>query len=116
LTCFLPLVAEAESANNIERQTNENKLLGNWYFKDGSGAFEVLELTIENGHHSFSSWLHNRPDSNGSWSLSGQKITFRISSGDTIEWEIISVSSSRLAILETGETQEAIYIREPENE
>ena len=110
---FSTLFVVAESSDLTPKPINEKSLLGDWYFKDGAGAFETLSLEIEDGIRYFYSWLHEKPDSKGTWTLNGSTITFSSDSGDVVEWTIQKIANSELTILETGESQIAVYARTP---
>jgi hypothetical protein len=115
LLCLSALLIGAEPSNAKDQGINEKVLLGAWYFKSGDGAFEILSIEIEDGQHNFYSWLHDRPDSKGTWTLVGSTITFNTDSGDVVVWEILKITTSELTILESGETQTATYVRQPTN-
>jgi uncharacterized protein len=48
----------------------KSELIGDWArYKDGSSDFEAFTISLEDGHRSFTSWLHNMPEFIGSWDL-----------------------------------------------
>ncbi len=58
---------------------DEKTLYGAYKSKSGDTVYEEFSL---NKDHTFSSWIHQKPSSHGSWSLEGNMIHIKESSTD----------------------------------
>jgi len=67
-----------------------------------------FEFAIEDGKHVYRSWLHSRPDEDGSWTFGSCKVTVRLRSGPVIEYRFLSNDGRRLIEVDGGE---AVYRR-----
>jgi len=92
----------------------EKSLTGSWALVSRTGAFEQMELAVEDGHRVFHSWLHERPEiSAGQWALNGCTLEIRAPSEPalTYAFTVISVDGRRLTLREAGEPGMARYRR-----
>ncbi|MDM0056466.1 hypothetical protein [Variovorax fucosicus] len=107
------LVATASAVAAPVCAVRAHDLLGSW--QSGSGPFEQMAFSMDNGRPLFNSWLHDRPDvSGGSWQLTG--CALRISSGrGDAQWnlEVATLSAKRLTVRERGQRKLTTYRRIP---
>lgn len=94
------------NANN-----SKNIILGDWCAGSENAFHEEFSLTIENGEHIFSSWLHHRPAGSGKWVLKGKTFTIYESSGLKHVYIIEKATSIQL-ILKEKDYEPETYVRE----
>jgi hypothetical protein len=84
-----------------------NSLVGDWCDRDGTSTFQ--EFSIESDG-TFASWLHARPEFNGSWTLDGKHLTVSVGQDISYRFTVKSVSRSKLVLIsaERGDA-EAYY-------
>jgi hypothetical protein len=100
--CSLTLAADTPVA--------EATILGNWCAGSANAFHEEFSLTVADGEHLFSSWLHARPAESGTWVLSGRTLTIHGRSGSDYVYLIEAANSKRLILREADEDRE-IYVR-----
>lgn len=92
----------------------EKSLTGAWAQVSRTGAFEQMEMSVEDGRRVFHSWLHERPEiTDGQWRLKGCTLEIRApsASAPTYTFTVISVDGKRLTLREAGEPGMARYRR-----
>jgi hypothetical protein len=109
----LSLLAVVLSATShaAEPSVAESTILGDWCAGSATAFHEEFSLTIEDGTHVFSSWLHQRPAESGTWALRGRTLTLLGRSGSDYVYSIKSVNAKRLVLQEAKEPPE-VYVRE----
>lgn len=92
----------------------EQSVTGAWALVSRAGAFEQMELSVDNGQRVFNSWLHERPEiTAGQWSLKACTLEVRAPSEPalTTSFTVISADGQRLVLREAGEPRVARYRR-----
>ncbi|MDM5271782.1 hypothetical protein PGH07_06305 [Sulfurovum sp. zt1-1] len=89
----------------------ETVILGDWCAGSENAFHEEFSLTIEDGEHIFSSWLHHRPAVSGKWVLKGKTFTIYKSSG-LIHIYIIEKATPKKLILKEKDYEPETYVRE----
>ncbi len=76
----------------------------------GTGGAFFEELSI--GAGSFSSWLHQRPESSGRWSAQGCSLTLKVE-GDSVEfrWILLDIGAQRLRVFDLDDQDVTVYRR-----
>jgi hypothetical protein len=100
------LLGLASCASTGAIGVSEQRMMGAWCSGSANSDYEAFELIAENGQHLFRSWLHERPDSTGAWSLSSQELS--ISGGPT--YTILSLSHDTLQVRWAGGVSQT-YVR-----
>jgi hypothetical protein len=100
------LLTLASCATTGAAGVSEQRMMGSWCSGSENSDYETFELTIENGQRLFRSWLHERPDSIGTWSLSPQELS--ISGGPT--YTILGLSPDTLQV-RRAEDEPQTYVR-----
>jgi hypothetical protein len=106
LLAFVLLVASSARAG-----LRESTLLGSWCAGSASAFHESFSLTVEDGAHVFSSWLHDRPAESGTWNLAKRTLTIHGRSGTDYVYAIESATSKRL-VLRQGQEKAETYVRD----
>ena len=89
----------------------EATILGDWCAGSKYAFHEVFSLEVGQDGHAFHSWLHQRPDLDGSWTLTDRTLTIRGSNGDTMVYQILSATKRRLVMREKDEKHSETYVR-----
>lgn len=95
---------------SIQAETAEKIILGDWCAGSDNSFHEEFSLTIEDGEHVFSSWLHHRPDGNGTWEINKGTLTVKTVSGSKYIYSIKKATSKLLILQKQGEAPEK-YVR-----
>ncbi len=75
------------------RRIDEKTLYGSYKSKNGDTVYEEFSL---NKDHTFSSWIHQKPNSNGSWSLEGNIIHIKEdSNSNDIKIKVINTDKNQ---------------------
>lgn len=77
---------------------DQDKIEGYWTRIGDGGYFEEISIDPDGA---FSSWLHHRPESSGTWKIDGCLLDIGDAPTD-IEWIVVSLSSRRLTVYEIG--------------
>lgn len=93
----------------------QTQLLGAWKSRNGDGAFETMEFSVDGGRRLFNSWLHERPEfNNAQWRLDGCRLTIAQGADDATSFEFVaSLRGKILRIQEAGDEKAAAYVRIP---
>ena len=78
------------------RSQNAN-IPGMWQ-RIGEGGFFEEFSTGPDGQ--FDSWLHQRPETSGTWVLTGCTLMMRSDTGITIAWKLLDITKSELKVIE----------------
>ena len=89
----------------------EATILGDWCAGSKYAFHEEFSLEIGEDGHAFHSWLHQRPALDGSWRLTGRTLTIRGANRDTMVYQILSATKSRLVMREKNEAHSETYVR-----
>ncbi|MFP8779429.1 hypothetical protein [Hydrogenophaga sp. RWCD_12] len=92
----------------------EKSLAGSWERVSRAGAFEQMELAVEDGRRVFHSWLHERPEiTDGQWSLKGCRLEVRVPSEPALSYTftVMAADGKRLILREAGEPGAGRYRR-----
>lgn len=111
---FAVMVAWAPTVFGGSCAENERLLAGSWEQVSHAGAFEQMELAVEDGRRIFNSWLHERPEiTEGHWSLKGCTLEVRAPSDPALSYTftVISADGKRLILREASEPGVARYRR-----
>jgi hypothetical protein len=106
LSVLLLLAASHASPPPVSEAT----ILGDWCAGSATAFHEEFSLTIENDKRVFSSWLHQRPATAGTWVLTGRSLTIHRNSGSDFVYSIDSVSSKRM-VLREDDGEPEVYVR-----
>lgn len=91
---------------------NEQGLLSHWKRVQG-GQFEQFKLSKDGATRSFTSWLHNRPEMNGTWSF--QKCQLDIVNPDNpaldTSYKIVAMKKDVMVVEDMDEKSTASYQR-----
>lgn len=113
-TCLCLLtISETTFSNGISPAT-EQTILGAWGRHGDLGSFEEFLLEKTAGTHTFSSWLHHRPELlTDSWQLENCRIiiTPQHEKLGPFRFEIIEAGRNRLKLYDEFSHHEAIYLR-----
>lgn len=75
---------------------------------DGDAFFEELSI----GAGSFSSWLHQRPETSGSWSAQGCSLVLHAQpDGLEFRWILLDLGPRRLRVFDLDDQDVAVYTR-----
>jgi uncharacterized protein len=75
---------------------------------DGDAFFEELSI----GAGSFSSWLHQRPETSGSWSAQGCSLVLHAQpEGLEFRWILLDLGPRRLRVFDLDDQDVAVYTR-----
>ncbi len=87
----------------------EARVTGAWIARDG-GPFQQMAFDYEEGERTFSSWLHDRPEFNGTWRLDGETITIE---ANDLTWtlRIVRIDDFRMDVLADDDTSPSTYVR-----
>jgi hypothetical protein len=99
------------SSSRHEATIPEALLLGDWCAGSATAFHEEFSLSIEEGKHLFSSWLHQRPAESGEWKLEERTLTIHGRSGTDYVYRIEKASAKQLVLREGTEARET-YVRE----
>lgn len=105
---LLILLVTTANTNTI---VSETTILGDWCAGSKNAFHEEFSLTIENGEHIFSSWLHHRPSESGKWIVKEQKIIIHTNAGLKYVYFIKKAISEHLILQQEGYEPET-YVRE----
>lgn len=97
-------------ASSQAKGVDERILLGEWCAGSRNDSYEYFKLAIENGKHKFYSWLHERPDTFGTWDLSNNTLTITDDTGFKDIYTVENASPRKLTLHKKGEVKE-IYVR-----
>lgn len=106
---LLSLLISACSASEPPKSLQENDLLGNWCARKNPAFYEEFVLEIDDGKHVFRSYLHQRPDEFGSWTLSKNQFTIIGNSGRTSAYKIAEFSTQALVLMSDLGDKEYYY-------
>lgn len=71
---------ESQPVKGSLKSISENDILGTW--SPSFDGDESMEFSItEEGEREFGSWLHDRPSTSGTWTLSGNNLTITYRDG-----------------------------------
>lgn len=88
-------------------QITSQQIIGGYVFLDGDTVLEAFEL---NEDHTYTSWLHNRPESEGKWKREKCTITVEIESHPSpIKFELVSVTENEMVIIFDGLSRAAKF-------
>ena len=108
------MVALAPASSTAKCAMTEKSLTGSWEQVSRAGAFEQMELSLDNGRRVFHSWLHERPEiTDGQWSLKGCTLEVRVPSAPALNYTftVIAADGKRLILREAGESGVGRYRR-----
>lgn len=89
----------------------EKDILGYWV-RVKNGFFEEMSFSENGGSKGFSSWLHHRPELNGTWKFSNCTIQINDGSGGlNFVFKIIKISDKEMQVFDDDEQKTAIYKR-----
>ena len=83
-------------------------ILGNWCAGSKNAFHEEFQLEKSGQFHS---WLHQRPALEGTWDVKDRTLTIRGANGDTMIYNIIKGTRSRLVMREKNERHRETYVR-----
>ncbi|MFZ5844609.1 MAG: lipocalin family protein [Pseudomonadota bacterium] len=92
---------------------NARNIAGSYTYTGGDIGYEDFELVADG---SFTSWLHQRPETVGVWSLEGNVITVREQTGAVQMMTVKSLSSSEMEVHFRGMKSSAHYLKRLQNE
>lgn len=98
------LLLTASCTERVDR----TDIVGSYNFKSGATDYESFELA-EDG--SFQSWLHERPEVFGTWSLDDGIIKVKENGNINISMKVISVSEKELVVKQAKAGGAGIYSR-----
>jgi hypothetical protein len=72
-----------------------------------------MAFTLENGRRVFRSWLHDRPEHTGQWTLRGRQVVIRIPGAAAFDetLRIVEVNQKRLVVRFGGRKSSAVFRR-----
>jgi len=89
----------------------EKDILGFW-IRVKNGFFEEMSFSESNGSKDFSSWLHHRPELNGTWKFSNCVIQIDGGSGGlNFSLKIQKISDREMRVFDDDEQRTAVYKR-----
>lgn len=89
----------------------EKDILGSWV-RVKNGFFEEMSFYESNGSKDFSSWLHHRPELNGTWKFSNCIIQIDGGSGGlNFALKIQKISDKEMRVFDDDEQRTAVYKR-----
>lgn len=90
----MPLIAMPPIT--VTSDFSKEQLIGSYIFEKGASQLEAFELTKD---HLFSSWLHDRLEYKGTWSLDQSTLYLKVTVyTQPIIMEVISVSGNSLVV------------------
>lgn len=93
---------------------SDKSIIGDWCADSESTFHKEFSLSIEDGEHKFSSWLHQRPALFGKWKLEEHNLT--IESGEKFIFSYtVEMENSNKLILREKDQEPELYIRHNEN-
>ena len=92
----------------------ERELMGAWSRSGDSGFFEEFLLEADGGVHTFSSWLHQRPELSGaSWSLDDCRLVVTPQHGESgpFRLKVVALERDKLRLYDESDHLESFYVR-----
>lgn len=89
----------------------DKDILGSWV-RVKNGFFEEMSFSEEEGSKNFSSWLHHRPELNGTWKF--VNCIIQINGGSeslSFELKIQQISDKEMRVFDDDEQKTAVYKR-----
>lgn len=89
----------------------DKDILGSWV-RVKNGFFEEMSFSENDGSKEFSSWLHHRPELNGTWKFSNCTIQINGGSGSlNFAFKILKISDKEMQVFDDDEQKTAVYKR-----
>ncbi len=92
---------------------DEAELVGSWRVRGDGGFFETFRLAIEGGERTFGSWLHERPDTSGTWTYTACRLVIvpRDGSGEPFVYDVLGLRDGRLRLRDADDARVVAYGR-----
>lgn len=95
----------------------KGELVGSWSRTGAPGFFEEFSLEMASGSHTFSSWLHQRPEiSDAAWSFDNCQLT--VAAGHdrvgVFRFKVIGLKRGKLHLYDESDQVDAVYVRSPD--
>lgn len=92
---------------------DEADLVDSWRVRGEGGFFETFRLAIESGERTFGSWLHERPDTSGTWTYAACRLVIvpRDGSGEPFVYDVLGLRDGRLRLRDTDDARVVAYGR-----
>jgi hypothetical protein len=103
----MPTDAAALENQQPKCSISEDQMLGYWKGTTDNGFFE--EFHIVNTNRSFSSWLHQRPAVNGTWSFNN--CVFQIFGTMSFTYRVVSFKDSKLTLNDEEDNTTSVYLK-----
>jgi hypothetical protein len=87
---------------------NDNQMLGYWKSVGDNGFFEEFLLDINDSNYTFSSWNHQRPAVNGTWSY--KNCLFQIFGTMSFTFRVISFKDKKITLLDEEDNTTSVYL------
>ena len=91
----------------IQCSINENQMIGYWKSASENGFFEEFLLVHDGSEHVFSSWLHQRPAVNGTWSYNN--CLFQVFGTMSFTFHVISFKDKKLTMIDEEDNTTSVY-------
>jgi hypothetical protein len=112
-TAALLLLFWCTGPSHAGQGPQQRLLPGSWVYVSGPTDFEQMAFAIENGRRVFRSWLHERPEHTGQWTLRGKEVVIRIAGTGAFNetFRIVQVTQKRLVVRFRGRKSSAVFRR-----
>ena len=87
-------------------------VLGYWQCESGDCPDEAIKFALDDGVHTYNSWLHDRPSaSDGRWSFKDSTLAITCCEGIEYQYTVIDVNDERLMLRDTDAPENDIILQ-----
>jgi hypothetical protein len=118
ITALLFLLTASGSVMAADRcPAVERELAGAWSRSSDSGFFEEFLLEKDGTTHTFSSWLHQRPELSGAaWGIKDCRLIVTPRHGEfaPFRFKVLGLKQGKLRFYDESDHIESVYVRLPD--
>src|SRR5574337_1246144 len=119
IAAALALLTTSALAQAAGCPATEPQLVGSWQSGGNAGFFEEFSLEVDDGHRTFNSWLHQRPEiMDASWKFEHCQLTVVTHDGDGLgpfRFRVIGLAHGRLRLIDLSDRTKSVYVRMPDS-